>query len=108
LRIPHPIGKAALLQIGDERRATRIDLIEWKSPKTEGKPYSHLYHTGICRVALATDNLQEICDKVRAVNMEGVEFFSEPQVMKNRDGTNSSFVCFTDPDGTVIELIQFK
>jgi hypothetical protein len=43
-----------------------------------------------------------------AEKLEGVAFFSEPQVMKNSDGTHSSFVCFTDPDGTVIELIQFK
>ena len=108
LKIPHPIGKAALLMLGDDKHATRIDLIEWKSPPTEGKPYPHLYHAGVCRVALWTDNLQEVCDKVEAAKLEGVEFFSEPQVMKNRDGTNSSFVCFTDPDGTVIELIQFK
>jgi glyoxylase I family protein len=75
---------------------------------TEGNPYPHLYHAGICRIALVADNLQEVCDTVKAAKMAGVEFFSEPQVMKNRDGTNSSFVCFTDPDGTVIELIQFR
>jgi glyoxylase I family protein len=108
LKIPRPVGRAALLMLGDDKYATRVDLIQWKSPPTEGKPYPHLYHAGVCRVALWTDNLQEVCDQVKAANMEGVEFFSEPQVMKNRDGTNSSFVCFTDPDGTVIELIQFK
>jgi len=107
LRIPHPIGRAALLQAGDERRSTRIDLIEWKSPPTEGKPYPHLYHAGICRIALVTDNLQELCDKVKAANLEGVEFFSEPQVIPNRKKSSDLFVCFTDPDGTVIELIQF-
>jgi catechol 2,3-dioxygenase-like lactoylglutathione lyase family enzyme len=107
LKIPHPIGRAALLMLGDEGRATRIDLIEWKSPKTEGKPYPHLYHTGICRIALVTDNLQEVCDQVQAAGTEGVEFFSEPQVITDRKGQTSSFVCFTDPDGTVIELIQF-
>jgi glyoxylase I family protein len=107
LKIPHPSGRASLLQVGGDRRSTRIDLIEWKSPKTEGKPYPHLYHAGICRIALVTDNLQEICDQVKAARMEGVEFFSEPQVITDRKGETSSFVCFTDPDGTVIELIQF-
>lgn len=104
LQIPHPIGRAALLRIGDDKYATRIDLIEWKSPKTEGKPYPHLYHTGICRVALWTDNLQEMYEQLKAA---GVEFLSEPQVMRDRQGGTSSFVCFYDPDGTVIELIQF-
>ena len=108
LKIPRPIGRAALLMIGEDKHATRIDLIEWKSPPTEGKPYPHLYHAGICRVALWTDNLQEVCDQVKAAKMLGVEFISEPQLMKNPNGTQSSFVCFTDPDGTVIELIQFK
>lgn len=38
LRIPGGIGRAALLIVGDDPRATRIDLIEWKNPKTEGRP----------------------------------------------------------------------
>ncbi len=104
LKIPSPRGRAALLMLGDNKYANRIDLIEWKSPKTEGQPYPHLYHTGICRVALWTDNLQEICEKLKAA---GVEFLSDPQVMTDRKGGISSFVCFYDPDGTVIELIQF-
>jgi glyoxylase I family protein len=104
LKIPHPIGRAALLQVGDERRATRIDLIEWKSPPTEGKPYPHLYHAGMCRLALAVDNLQEMYEDLKNT---GVEFFSEPQVITDRKGRTSSFICFYDPDGTVVELIQF-
>ena len=104
LKIPNPSGRAALLMLGDHKYATRIDLIEWKSPKTEGTPYPHLYHAGICRVALWTDNLQEIYEKLQAA---GVEFLSEPQVMTDRKGHSSSFICFYDPDGTVIELIQF-
>ena len=109
LRMPHPaVGRAALLQCGDDKRSTRLDLIEWKSPKAEGKPYPHLWHVGMARIALVTDRLQELCDKVKAANMPGVEFFSEPQVIPRGDGKGSdSFVCFTDPDGTVVELIQF-
>jgi len=109
LRMPHPaVGRAALLQCGDDKRSTRLDLIEWKSPKAEGKPYPHLWHVGMARIALVTDRLQELCDKVKSANMSGVEFFSEPQVIPRGDGKGSdSFVCFTDPDGTVVELIQF-
>jgi catechol 2,3-dioxygenase-like lactoylglutathione lyase family enzyme len=108
LRMPHPLGRAALLQCGDDKRSTRLDLIEWKSPKPEGKPYPHLWHIGMARIALVTDQLQELCDKVKAANMPGVEFFSEPQEIPRKDGKSSDlFVCFTDPDGTVIELIQF-
>ena len=110
LRIPRPLGRAALLQVGDERRATRLDLIEWKSPKTAGTPPPHLYQAGLARIALVTDNLQQLYDTVKAANIEGVEFFSEPQRTPrlNTNGQDhDAVVCFTDPDGTVIELIQF-
>ncbi len=100
LRMANPRGRAALLMLGDNKYATRIDLIEWKSPKVEGKPYPHLHHVGMARLALWTDTLQQDYERLKAT---GVEFFSEPQIMK--DG--SSFVCFTDPDGTILEFIQF-
>jgi glyoxylase I family protein len=107
LKITQPVGRAVLMQVGDDRRSTRLDLIEWKNPKTEGRAYPHLYHAGMARIALVTDTLRALCDKVKAANIPGVEFFSEPQVIPNRTGGSDLFVCFTDPDGTVIELIQF-
>jgi hypothetical protein len=61
----------------------------------------------MARIALVTDTLQAVCDKVKAAKIPGVEFFSEPQLIPSRTGEKDSFVCFTDPDGTVIELIQF-
>ena len=107
LKITQPVGRAVLMQVGDDRRSTRLDLIEWKNPKTEGRAYPHLYHAGMARIALVTDTLRALCDKVKAANIPGAEFFSEPQVIPNRTGGSDLFVCFTDPDGTVIELIQF-
>ena len=111
LQIPQPLGRAALLQIGDDTRATRLDLLEWKHPKTGGKPPPHLYRAGLARIALVTDQLQDVWDTVKAANIEGVIFFSEPQWMPRlssaQAGVSDAFVCFTDPDGTVIELIQF-
>lgn len=107
LKIPQPRGRAVLMQVGDDRRSTRLDLIEWKSPKTEGRAYPHLYHAGMARLALVTDALQALCDKVKAAHIPGVEFFSEPQHIPNGSGGKDSVVCFTDPDGTVIELLQF-
>ena len=75
LGFERPVGKAALLMIGDDKHATRLDLIEWKNPPTEGQPYPHLYHAGISRIALWTDDLQEIYEKLKAAN---TEFISEP------------------------------
>ena len=103
LGIPNSVGRAALLSLSDDPRATRIDLIEWKQPKTEGEPYPHLYHTGAARIALFTKNLDEEYARLKA---EGVEFVSEPVILRFRNGAGSKFCCFKDPDDTFLELIE--
>jgi hypothetical protein len=37
---------------------------------------------------------------------QGIEFWTEPIMFELQDGRQEGFVCCTDPDGTVIELIQ--
>lgn len=102
LRIPNAVCRMALLKLGDDPRAARLDLIEWKHPRTQGTPYPHLYHTGIARLCLWTKNLDEDYERLKAA---GVPFFSEPQPINLKGG--ECFVCCTDPDGTVLELIEF-
>jgi catechol 2,3-dioxygenase-like lactoylglutathione lyase family enzyme len=103
LNIPNSIGRAALLALSDDPRATRIDLIEWKQPKTEGKPYPHLYHTGAARIALFTKNLDE---EYARLTGKGVEMVSEPVTIKFGNKAGAKFFCFKDPDGTFLELIE--
>ncbi|MGA7760645.1 MAG: hypothetical protein WCA59_02785 [Candidatus Binataceae bacterium] len=78
LNIPNSNARAALLSLSDDPRATRLDLIEWKQPRAEGKPYPHLYHTGIARVALFTKNLDEEYQRLKAA---GVDLVSDPVVV---------------------------
>ena len=40
-------GRAVLMILGDDLHATGLDLIEWKVPPTEGRPYPHLFHAGV-------------------------------------------------------------
>ena len=94
-------AKASIMMLDpNDQRSCRLDLIEWTDPPTDGRPYPHLRHAGVARVALYTTDLQGEYDRLRG---EGVEFVSEPVVM----GTGARFVCFTDPDGTFLELIEF-
>lgn len=88
------------LVLEEHENAFRIDLVEFQSPKTEGKPYPHLYHVGIPRIGLYTKNLQQVYEELKAKN---VDFFSPPQTFP---GTDITIACFTDPDGTVLELIE--
>jgi glyoxylase I family protein len=103
LRISNGRGRAVLMILGDSPRSTRLDLIEWKNPPTEGQAHPHLWHAGLCRIALRTRTLLKDYEELKT---KGIEFWSEPQMFEVREGRQEGFVCCSDPDGTVIELIQ--
>ena len=95
--------KGALLTLENAKTPFVIDLLEWQDPNDDEAPYNHLYHLGINRIALATDDLEQDMARLKS---EGVEFLSEPASVIIEDGPETRFVCFKDPDGTVIELVQ--
>jgi catechol 2,3-dioxygenase-like lactoylglutathione lyase family enzyme len=92
--------KGVHLRIGDESSSTRIDLLEFKNPSPTGKPYPHLYHTGIARMCLKTTDIEQDYQDLKT---KGIEFISEPKLLP---GTTVKIVCFKDPDGTFIELLE--
>jgi catechol 2,3-dioxygenase-like lactoylglutathione lyase family enzyme len=92
--------KGVHLRMGDAPDATRIDLLEFTDPPPTGQPYPHLYHTGVARVCLKTTN---IAQDYKDLSAKGVKFLSEP---KKLPGTEVSIVCFKDPDGTFLELLE--
>lgn len=102
LGLKHGVGRAAIMQLGSDPRGTRLDLIEWKSPKSKGKPYPKLNHLGIARVALFTKDLRETYEELKG---KGVRFISEPVVLRTPAG-DTLYACFYDPDGTILELIE--
>jgi glyoxylase I family protein len=104
LRIPNPRARGTLLKLGEDSDTVYLDLIEWLSPRTEGRAYPRLNHAGIARIALSTESLQKTYEELKA---KGIEFYSEPQVLQLH-GRSCLFACFEDPDGTVLELIQFR
>jgi glyoxylase I family protein len=84
------------LSADGDKNKTRIDLVEFQEPKT----YPHLHHLGINRVSIRTTNLQEMYKNLKS---KGVTFISEPVTLP---GTNFTFVCFKDPDGTVLQFVE--
>lgn len=101
LAMPDCEGRASIMMLDpSQSRQARLDLIEWTRPRDERPPYEHLGRLGINRIALWTVDLQGEYERLLA---DGVEFLSEPTVM----GGHTSFVCLKDPDGTIIELIEF-
>ena len=95
--------RGAVLTLGDHPRATtKIELLEWVDPPTEPAPARSETQAGVARVALRTKNLVAFTEKLRAA---GIAFESAPIEI---DVVGASrFVLFRDPDGTLLELIEF-
>ncbi len=92
--------KGVHLRIGDNDDATRIDLLEFVDPPPQGQTYPALNCTGVARVCLKTKNIWQMYENLKA---KGVVFISEP---KKLPGTEVTIVCFKDPDGTFLELLE--
>jgi glyoxylase I family protein len=95
--------KGGLLALSGASPPVVIDLLQWLEPHDASPPYAHLYHYGIARVALATSDLDGDVAKLAAA---GAEFLSKPARMPEGSGMRARFVCFKDPDGTVLELVE--
>jgi catechol 2,3-dioxygenase-like lactoylglutathione lyase family enzyme len=96
--------RGALMALEGVPGAPLIDLLEWREPRDPAPPYPHLYHLGIARIALRTRDLDADLAELRAA---GVELLSEPaRVAAQGAMRGSRFVCFRDPDGTVLELVE--
>jgi len=96
-------GRAKLLRYGQDPRGALLDLIEWIEPRTQGAPYPHLAHAGIARLCLRVKGIDAMIAMLRA---DGVRFVDEPAT-PGLLGLQQKFVCVLDPDGTVIELMEF-
>jgi glyoxylase I family protein len=102
LGLPNSVARAAIMTLSDDPHATRLDLIEWTTPRDEAKPYAQLNHLGIARIALFTKGLREEYQRLKGA---GIEFISEPVTIRTGAG-EALFACFYDPDGTILELIE--
>ncbi|MDG2334221.1 MAG: VOC family protein [Myxococcota bacterium] len=95
--------RGGLMRLVDARSPFVIDLLEWKHPSDSAPPYAKLNHLGIARIALASSDLDGDMARLKS---EGVEFISEPATVVWEGHPDSKFVCFKDPDGTVLELVE--
>ena len=96
----------ALMALDGAEHPVVIDLLEWQSPRDDAAPYPHLYHLGLARLALATRDMD--ADLASLAEM-GVELVGPPaRVVVNGVESGGRFVCFKDPDGTVLELVEAR
>jgi len=97
-------GRAALLTLGGDPRATRLDLIEWTQPRADGTTRRDLAQLGIARLCLKVKDCRPLYDTLKA---RGFRVYSEPTII-GLAGARQMVFCCEDPDGAVIEFMQFK
>ncbi len=96
-------GRGALLGLGESEHHTRLDLIEWLEPRWEN-PNDPPSPKRVPRImALRTRNLRRAYEDLRS---QGVEFIATPRDPDPVTGVES-VVCCRDPDGYVVELIEY-
>jgi len=101
---PYRVNGALMALEGAEHPLV-IDLLEWQSPSDDAPPYPHLYHLGLARLALATADMDA---DLAALARMGVEFIGPPARVVVNGVAGGRFVCFKDPDGTVLELVEAR
>lgn len=96
-------GRALLLALSDGTRTTRLDLIEWIRPRSEPATRGNLARIGFGRLCLKVKD----CHGLHArLAREGRTIYSPP-VLLDLGGTRQWVFCAEDPDGIVIEFIEF-
>ncbi|MBW2266969.1 MAG: VOC family protein [Deltaproteobacteria bacterium] len=85
--------------------APAIDLLEWLEPRPIGAPHAEPHHLGFYRICFLAADLDARYEALRA---RGVECLSEPLDVPLGSAVADSVraLCFRDPDGTVLELIE--
>ena len=106
LRVPDARGgRSVILGVGNDPHCSHIDLIQWDTPRSGGRPYERLNHCGIARACFYSKNIWKDYEELKSL---GVNVYSEPEFLKYPDGAGSAVFCFEDPDGSVLELVQYQ
>jgi catechol 2,3-dioxygenase-like lactoylglutathione lyase family enzyme len=81
-----------------------VDLVQWTTPRAEGRPYEAANNLGIYRMAMLTDDIDAAYE---GLNERGVPCFTPPAALDMGPGVPTlRALMFSDPDGTTLELIE--
>lgn len=104
LRLPSDCeGRAALLMLGGDRTGPRLDLIEWRSPREASPARGSLARPGVGRICLRTFDADAVYGRLSGA---GYVCYSTPEPI-TLGGSRINVFCAEDPDGVVIEFMQF-
>lgn len=99
---PHRV-KGVLLRLGEGSNTTLLDLLEWIEPPAPQGRSKAANDPGIVRLSLFSDDFSADYRRIEAM---GVEFLSAPMDHPDPRLPKPMFVCFRDPDGNILELVN--
>lgn len=93
--------RGAFLYFGSSRGGAYLDLLEWKDPgpRTERSPRD----VGLSRVCIQVDDLEQ---ELARLERHGVPTVTAPKEFV-LGVTRVRVVCFRDPDGVLLEYLEF-
>lgn len=105
LRLPQDLdGRACLMALGDDLHATRLDLIQWNHPIERLEPRRNLAQPGVARICLKVRDCQALHDRLVQA---GHAPYSAPEQI-TMGGSPFLVFCCEDPDGVVMEFMEFQ
>ncbi len=96
-------ARAVLMALTDDARMTRLDLIEWIRPRSAPAMPGDLARIGFGRLCLKVKDAHAIHDRLVR---DGRRIYTPP-VLIEMGGTRQYCFCCEDPDGVVVEFMQF-
>ena len=99
--LPGTRMKLALFEVGDGA----LELIEYLSPKSDFERALPPNAVGAMHVAFRVDDAEA---KMKELHAEEVEFMSSLNVETEGDFAGWKWVYFKDPDGIILELIEYS
>ncbi|AOS97603.1 Glyoxalase-like domain protein [Microbulbifer aggregans] len=97
-RLKERANQPDTLSLGNLREVTLVET------SSSSGPYEEANHLGISRLAIETTNLDQ---DIQILQEQGVSFYSSP-VTQPVPFEELRSVAFEDPDGTIIELVQYS
>lgn len=101
--------RAVFMKIPGEHPVPFLDIIQFLDPPPTGEAYPALNHIGVARLCFEVADIDTAAKHLRA---NGVAFVGPVSPYETAPGAppmgvEARFVCFRDPDGTVLEYAQF-
>lgn len=101
--------RAVFMKIPGDRPRPFLDIIQFLDPPTVGDAYPSLHNVGIGRLCFEVDDLEAVAKTLRSNGVAFVGPIARYETSRGSapHGIDCQFLCFKDPDGTILEYIQF-